>query len=65
MTPEEYLKNCCDPAVLPGYTCCCIDRDAKVNGWTLNQIVDLKNTVEARYRENDNRFVFPRKPRYV
>jgi hypothetical protein len=65
MTPEDYLKFCCDPSVPVGYTFCCIERDAKENGWTLNQIIDLKNTVEARYKENETVFIFPRKVRYV
>jgi hypothetical protein len=64
MTPEEYLEFCVDPSVPVGYTFCCIEREAKVNGWTINQVVDLKNTVESRYRESA-RFVFPRKVRYV
>lgn len=64
MTPEEYLKSCCDPGVPVGYTCCLIDKDAKENGWTLDQVAALKYAVEKKYRESVW-FQFPRKVRYI
>lgn len=64
MTPREYLEKCTNPGDPVGYTFCRIDQDAKENNWTIDQVLELKQTVEKRYREG-NRFPFPKTVRYV
>jgi hypothetical protein len=64
MSPEQYFSDCCNPGDPVGYTFCKIDQDAKENGWTLDQVLGLKQTVEKRYREG-NKFPFPKVVRYV
>jgi hypothetical protein len=65
MTPEEYLKNCCDPGQPVGALWCQIEEDKNRQGWTMDQVTALKHAVLKRYNEGC-RFPFPKeKVRYV
>lgn len=64
MTPEEYVRDLCNPADLPGLLFIQVDEDARLHGWSLAFTQEVKALVEARYK-NGARFPFPRKVRYV
>ena len=64
MTPEEYVSELCDPGDLVGFQFMQADRDAGLNGWSVEYTEQVKRIIEER-QKNGVRFTFPKKPRYI
>jgi hypothetical protein len=66
MTPEEYVRDLCDPGVLVGALYVQAEEDARLHGWNQEFLDAVKRLIMERYKENaKTRLVFPKKPRYL
>ena len=64
MTPEEYVRELCNPGDLVGLQFCQVDQDARLHGWDPEFVRRIKQLIEERHK-NGLTFPFPKKPRYV
>jgi hypothetical protein len=64
MTPEEYVRDLCNPGDPVGLQFIQVDEDARLHGWDLTFVRQVKALLEAR-QKNGAVFAFPKKVRYV
>jgi hypothetical protein len=64
MTPEEYVRDLCNPGDLVGALFIQVDEDARLHGWDPAFVQQVKALLESR-QKNGAVFLFPKKVRYV
>jgi hypothetical protein len=65
MTPEEYVRDCCNPAEPPGAQFCQVSEYATGQGWSKEQIQEAWVRIMDLHDANAVIFPFPKTPRYI